>query len=102
MIKDYESMIILSPRLNQDEAAQENDKIVSFITGNGGELIKTDVWGKRQLAYPIEKNNEGYYFINYFKFESEDLMNLQRIYNINEKILRYLIIDRNEKRRKNG
>jgi small subunit ribosomal protein S6 len=98
MIKDYESMIILKPQLNQDEAVKENEKIVAFITDNGGELIKTDSWGKRQLTYPINKANEGHYFINYFRFESLNVKTLQRFYNIHENLLRYIVIDRDDKR----
>lgn len=98
MIKDYEMMIILKPQLSQDEAMQENEKAVSIILDNGGELIKTDVWGKRQLAYPISKQNEGYYFINYFKLDSDNVKTVQRLYNIDETILRFLIIDRQQKR----
>lgn len=79
MIKDYESMIILKPQLNLDEAAKENEKIIAFLTENGGEFVKTDSWGKRQLAYPIQKNHEGYYFINYFKFDSENVKNINVI-----------------------
>ncbi len=97
MIKDYESMIILTPQLNQDEANKANESAVSVITDNGGELIKTDVWGKRQLAYAINKQTEGYYYINYFKIDSEKIKDIQRMYNITESILRFIVIDRNEK-----
>jgi len=97
MIKDYESMIILKPQLTQDEVVKENEKVIAVITDNGGELIKTDVWGKRQLAYPIKKQNEGHYFINYFRMESLNVKTLNRLYNINENILRFIVVDRNEK-----
>lgn len=97
MIKDYESMMILTPQLSQDEAVKENENAVSVITDNDGELIKTDEWGKRQLAYPINKQTEGYYYINYFRIDSEKIKDIQRMYNINESILRVLVVDRNEK-----
>jgi small subunit ribosomal protein S6 len=97
MVKDYESMIILKPQLTQDEAVKTNENALALITDNGGELIKTDVWGKRQLAYPINKQTEGYYFINYFKVDAEQIKAIQRLYNINEDILRFIIIDRSKK-----
>ncbi|TFH44554.1 MAG: 30S ribosomal protein S6 [ANME-2 cluster archaeon] len=97
MIKDYESMIILKPQLSQDEAVKVNENAVLIITENGGELIKTDVWGKRQLAYPINKQNEGFYFINYFRIDSDKIKDIHRLYNINESILRVIVIDRHEK-----
>ncbi|HOD18168.1 MAG TPA: 30S ribosomal protein S6 [Candidatus Cloacimonadota bacterium] len=97
MLKNYESMIILKPQFSQEEAIKANDAAVSVIKDNGGELIKTDIWGKRQLAYPIQKQTEGYYFINYFKADSDQIKNIHRLYNINESILRYIIIDRDRK-----
>lgn len=97
MIKDYESMIILKPQLSQDEAVSENEKAVTVITDNGGELIKTDSWGKRQLAYQIEKMSEGHYFINYFRMDSDNVKNLHRMYKISEAIIRFIIIDRHQK-----
>ncbi|MBM4399941.1 MAG: 30S ribosomal protein S6 [Candidatus Cloacimonetes bacterium] len=97
MIKDYECMIILKPQLNQDEAVKQNENAVNIIIDNGGELIKTDNWGKRQLNYPINKQNEGYYFINYFRMESTNVKQIQRLYNINDNILRFIIVDRHQK-----
>jgi small subunit ribosomal protein S6 len=97
MIKDYECMLILTPQLTQDEAVKENEKAVSILLENGGELIKTDTWGKRQLAYPINKQHEGHYFINYFKMDAEKVKTVQRLYNISEKFLRFIIIDRHQK-----
>ncbi len=97
MIKDYECMLILKPQLTIEEAEQENKKAMSVITDSGGELIKTDVWGKRQLAYQIEKQNEGYYFINYFKTDADQIKPIQRLFNINEAVLRFIIIDRSSK-----
>jgi small subunit ribosomal protein S6 len=100
--KDYELMVILSPKLSADAAAQENDKIMALITDSGGEIVKIDDWGKRTLAYPIEKNYEGYYFVNYYRFESLEIKNFKRQLNINENLIRYMIITRDEKRSKNG
>ncbi len=102
MTKDYELMVILSPKLSADAAAQENDKIMALITDSGGEIVKIDDWGKRTLAYPIEKNYEGYYFVNYYRFESLEIKNFKRQLNINENLIRYMIITRDEKRSKNG
>ncbi len=96
MTKDYELMVIYSPKLSSEEADRVNDSVLGLITESGGEFIKTDVWGRRYLAYPINKVNEGYYYLNYFKFESTQIKNLKRVYNINENIIRYIIIAKGE------
>jgi small subunit ribosomal protein S6 len=96
MTKDYELMVILSPRLNADEANSLNDGLMAQIVENGGEVIKTDAWGKRMLAYPINKVQEAYYFVNYFKLDSQVVKTLKRLYNINENILRHMFVARGE------
>ena len=96
MTKDYELMVILSPRLNADEANALNDSILAQIVENGGEIIKTDPWGRRMLAYPIEKFQEAYYYVNYFKLDTQVVKTLKRLYNTNENILRHLFVARGE------
>lgn len=94
MTKDYELMVILSPRLNADEANSLNESLLTLVRDNGGEIIKTDPWGKRMLAYPINKVQEAYYFVNYFKLDSLAIKALKRLFNINENVLRHMFIVR--------
>ena len=92
MIKEYESMIIFPGKIDKEEAEAENKKILDFIEKNGGEIIDSDDWGVRQLAYEIQSFKQGYYFINYFKFESRDIHKLERYYKINEKVIRFNLL----------
>ena len=94
MTKDYELMVILNPRLNADEADALNESILTLVRDNGGEIIKTDPWGKKMLAYPINKVNEAYYYVNYFKLDSLAVKTLKRLFNINENILRHMFVVR--------
>ncbi len=89
---NYESMIIISPTLKEDESKKENEKITSFIEKNGGEIEKTDDWGKRRLAYEINKQADGYYFINHFKYDTAKIAELERTYQLNENVIRYNIL----------
>jgi len=100
--KEYEMMVILSPRQSKDEASDLNQKLLAFITDNGGEVVKTDDWGKRILAYPINKVKEGYYYVDYFSLESTTIKLIKKQMNLNENIIRYIIINLSDKRRKNG
>ena len=95
MTKDYELMMILSPKMNADEANIMNESLLNLVRENGGEIIKTDPWGKRLLAYPIKKNQEAYYFVNYFKLDSLLVKKLKAQFNINENILRHMFVVRN-------
>lgn len=96
MTKDYELMVIYSPKLSSEEAERENENVLNLIRENSGEIIKTDVWGRRYLAYAINKLNEGYYYLNYFKLDPLVVKSLKRVYNINENILRYMVIAKDE------
>ncbi len=92
MVNKYESMVIIDPVLSNDETLKENEKITNWITENGGEIIKTDNWGKRQLAYEINKKKEGFYFINYFTMDAKKAIEMERFYRLNEKVLRFNLL----------
>ena len=92
MLGKYESMIILSPTLSSEDIEKENQKILDLITSLGGEIIKTDIWGKKQLAYEIQKSREGFYIINYFNLDTQKTTELDRHYRLNERIMRYNVI----------
>ena len=92
MIGKYESMIILAPNMSNDELENENKKVLNLVNQLGGEFIKTDNWGKKQLAYEIQKFREGHYLINYFKLDTQKIHELDRHYRLTEKIIRHNII----------
>lgn len=96
MIKNYELMVIISPKLSSDEADATNEAILNLAREESGEIIKTDNWGKKMLAYPISKMQEGYYYVNYFKLESTAVKGMKRLMNINEKVLRHMFVVRGE------
>ncbi|HPV14690.1 MAG TPA: 30S ribosomal protein S6 [Candidatus Cloacimonadota bacterium] len=92
MIKNYELMVIISPKLSADAADKANQELLTWVEENGGEIDSTDSWGKRALAYPIDKVTEGYYFVNYFKLEATSVKVLGRLMNINENIIRHMFV----------
>lgn len=97
MIKDYELMMMYTPKLNSDEADAANETALNLLREAGAEIIKTDPWGKRMLAYPIEKLQEAYYYVNYLKMDSLAVKGIKQLFNINEKIMRHMFVARDEK-----
>ena len=91
MIK-YELMYIVDTSLEDAARKELIDRITALITGNGGEVEKVDEWGKRRLAYPINYKNEGYYVLVNFSSGSELPKEIERVLQISEDILRYLVI----------
>lgn len=92
MLKKYESMIIVLPSLTEENAKAVNEKVHSYIKENGGEVLNTDEWGKKRMAYEIQNNREGYYFVNYFTFDPANVTKLDRFFKLNENIIRHNIL----------
>ncbi len=91
-LKHYETMFILKPTLTEEETAAQIEKVKADIAKNGGEIVACDDMGTRPLAYEIEKNKRGYYFVAYFKGEPSGILEVERQYRINENIMRFIFI----------
>jgi small subunit ribosomal protein S6 len=91
-LKHYETMFIIKPTLTEEETVAQIDLVISTITKNGGEIAACDDIGSKNLAYEIEKNKRGYYFVAYFKGEPSGILEVERNYRINENILRFIFI----------
>ena len=92
MLGKYESMIVFAPSLSAEEIENEQKKILDLVVELGGEVVKTDIIGKKNLAYEISKYREGYYIINYFNLNTQKTREIDRHYRLNERLLRYNII----------
>lgn len=88
----YETMFVVKPTLTQEEITQQIDFYKAAILNNGGEISATLDMGMRNLAYEIKKNKRGYYFVIYFKAEPKLVLELERLYRINEEVLRFIVI----------
>ena len=91
IINSYEGMFIVSLANGEDAAKETVNKFTSLINDNA-EVIKIDEWGKRRFAYPIQDMNEGYYTVVTFKSEGNFPAELQRLMNIDEAVLRAMVI----------
>lgn len=91
VINSYEGMFIVSLANGEEAAKAIVNKFTDLITSNS-EDVKIDEWGKRRFAYPIEDMNEGYYTVVTFKCEGDFPAELQRLMNIDESVLRAMVI----------
>jgi small subunit ribosomal protein S6 len=89
-MKPYETLFFTEPDIAEDAAQAVITKIEGAISKFGGEIEKVNKWGKRTLAYPVEKHNEGFYVLIEFKGTPEVLKELERFYLINQNILRFM------------
>ncbi|GHV39306.1 30S ribosomal protein S6 [Clostridia bacterium] len=88
----YELTLVLVPDLNEEDAKAEFTRVTDRLTSFGGVVEKVDEWGKRRLAYEINKINDGIYYIVYFDGEPHTPNDLEQWLRINEKVVRYLIV----------
>ena len=99
MKKSYETVFILSTKLGDDGIVSMIQKFKDLIGANGT-IDTVDEWGKRRLAYPINKEEEGYYTLISFESEPSFTAELDRIYNITEGVLRSLIVRKEPAKKK--
>ena len=91
----YELMFIIDPTL-EDEKKEAAVEAVKAIIAEAGEVIDTDVWGLRKLAYPIDKKNEGYYVVMHFNAQPELPKELDRRLRISDNFMRHIIVNLDE------
>jgi len=91
-MRKYELCVILKPNLNEEDAKAEFEKVQGLVTRFGGTVDKVDEWGKRRLAYEIDKINEGIYFFIIITAGTEAPAEIESRVRIMESVLRYLII----------
>ena len=88
----YELMVILDPEIDERQVAPNLDKFLKVITNDGGSIDKVDVWGKRRLAYEIQKKNEGIYAVVNITATSEATQELDRQLKLSEIIMRTKVL----------
>ena len=91
-MRHYEVMIILDPNQDERTVTPSLDKFLEVIRKDGGKVDKVDVWGKRRLAYPINKKEEGIYVVVDLECETESVLELDRRLNLNDSILRTKVL----------
>lgn len=91
----YEAMYIVTPEMEDEAIKGVIEKFSGIITANDGEIEKTDEWGRKKLAYPIDYKTEGYYVLVNFAAAPELPRELERNFRNDESILRYMVVRQN-------
>ena len=91
MLRNYELAYIADPDLDEEALGALEQRVKSWIEDTEGKVVNTDRWGKRKLAYPIQKRSEGYYFFLETEMPPQAGKALERDLGLSEEVLRYLI-----------
>jgi small subunit ribosomal protein S6 len=96
-MRHYEVMVILDPTLEERTIAPSLDAFLSVVKNDGGTVEKVDVWGRRRMAYEINKHSEGIYAVVDLKANPAAVQELDRQLNLNESVLRTKVIRPDER-----
>ena len=88
----YELAVVLSAKLEDDERTAALEKVKGYITRFGGTVTDVDEWGKKKLAYEIQKMTEGYYYFIQFDADAACPAEVEKRVRIMDNVLRYLIV----------
>ncbi len=91
-LRAYEVMVILDPDLEERTVAPSLDTYLNVVRKDGGSVEKVDVWGRRRLAYEVNKNTEGIYAVIELQAEPATVKELDRQLTLNESVLRTKVI----------
>jgi small subunit ribosomal protein S6 len=91
-MRDYELMIVLSPELDEAGVDATTERLSTQIGGRGGEVVDVQKWGRRRLAYPIERHRDGFYAVAKLKIAPETAEPLERSLRLNESVIRHLLV----------
>jgi len=91
-MRNYENLVIVKPTFTAEEIQASIKAVEEVITSNGGEIAATNAMGMRKLAYPIDKNERGYYHVVYYSVAPSSILEIERRFRINEDLLRFVTI----------
>jgi small subunit ribosomal protein S6 len=96
-VKAYELLLLLNPTLDEESRAAVLDKVQGVITADGGVVDNVDPWGKRKLAFEIDKLTDGDYTLIDFHTAPAAIAELDRVLHITDSVVRYMIVRREDK-----
>ena len=93
-MRNYEGVLILDPDLTGDAAKGVVTQVQDFVAKNGGRIDGIQDWGKKRLAYPIKKKQDGTYVILNFQMDSANTKKLEQSIRLNDNVIRYLLVNK--------
>ena len=88
----YELAVVVSAKIEDDERAQVIEKVKALVERFGGQISDVDEWGKKKLAYEIQKMHEGFYYFIQFEADANCPAEVERHVRIMDNVLRYLVV----------
>jgi len=94
----YEKIVILDPNLDDAAVEEFNGKIKDVIIKQGGELFKVENWGRRKLAYELNKQQKGNYTLFQFKSPAPTIIEIEKLCKVTDSVLKFMVIKLTKKK----
>ena len=94
-LREYELVYILRPSIADDQIPASVEKVSGMVAARGGEVyevLQTPPWGKRRLAYPIDRNADGFYVVNHLRMDPTTTDDFERMLKINDDVIRHMLV----------
>ena len=91
-MRNYELVLIISPEAGDNSVSTAVDRVQQFIEERGGQVLQVDNWGKRKLAYPIARFQEGDYVVAQFRLDPPHIRELESSLHLSEEVIRHLVV----------
>jgi small subunit ribosomal protein S6 len=95
-LREYELIVVMNPDIAEEDVPAALDRVSGAITSRGGEVEEVQPWGRRRLAYPIDRHVEGNYVLSNIRIDPARTHELESNFMISEDILRHLLIRKDE------
>ena len=96
-MRNYEGVFIVNPDLPSDATKGVLAQVQEMVSKNGGRVDGVQDWGKRRLAYKIHKKQEGHYLVLNFQMDSSHTRKLEQALRLNDNVMRYLLVNKDDK-----
>ncbi len=97
MRRDYELAFIINPEVSEEGTRAILDRVEQIVATYGGQIVKVNQWGRRRLAYPIERHRDGFYVFIDMILTPETVIELERTLKVSEVVLRHMVKKRDHK-----
>lgn len=98
-INVYESIVIFNPSLSDEEIEVATQRIKDLITANQGEILKVEPWGRKKLAYELNKQSRGFFTLFLFRAPSSVVKTLEDLYKVFDPVFKYMVVRLERKQR---
>ena len=92
LLRDYELVYIVRPSAGEEELTALNERVQGWISAEGGEVQKLTPWGRRRLAYPIDRFRDGTYVAINFRGGPQSVTGIERNLKLSEDVIRYMLV----------